>query len=363
VEHARLARSYTLLTAFALLAVNSLVRIEKYGLSPRRWFALCASLLATLMTHYFCVGALLGLAAYALLSLPKFRKTIFAAFASAGLLFALMWAPWMWRQRYLFATDDPSTLFLTADTSHHVRDTLLRILLDPVRMLFPQEPAGVGGVIAIAIGAALFLLPWMPKFRRTNPAVVLWGFWLTGTIAVIAILDFARGTDHLLYARYTILSGPAVFALIPCLFSAFPRRRFAMHLVAGIGVAGCLCNLSDVYHHDDVDPRNIARDMRLLSPGPQDLLVFAAPPADTTKSELELFMLARYLRPVTCKILVLTHPADPAIIAAARHDRFIFVDTQSPDGATWFPGAQLIKARSYRNLGNLFVMSYRSTAR
>jgi hypothetical protein len=259
VEHARLARSYTLLTAFALLAVNSVVRIEKYGLSPRRWFALCASLLATLMTHYFCVGALLGLAAYALLSLPKFRKTIFAAFASAGLLFALMWAPWMWRQRYLFATDDPSTLFLTADTSHHVRDTLLRILLDPVRMLFPQERAGVASVIAIVIGAALFLLPWMRKFRRTNPAVILWGFWLVGTISVIAILDFTRGTDHLLYTRYTILAGPAVFALLPCLFSAFPRKRLAMHLVAGVAVIGCLCNLSDVYHHDDVDPRNICR--------------------------------------------------------------------------------------------------------
>jgi hypothetical protein len=300
---------------------------------------------------------------YAILAVPKARFTILSAFATTGLIFAIIWLPWMWRQRYLFATDDPSTLFLTADTSHHFRDTLWRILLDPVRMLIPQSQTGPTALIAITIGTALFLLPLVPRLNRTNPAALLWGLWLAGTIAVIAALDLSRGTDHLLYTRYTILAGPAVFALIPCLLAGFHRFKSTMHLTCAIAAVFCLFNLPDVYHHDDVDPRNIARDMAPLSPGPQDLLVFAAPPADTAQSEIELFMLARYLQPMTCKLAILTHPAGPALLAAARHSRFIFVDTQSPDAAAWIPGAQLIKARTYRNLGNMFVMTPGTSAR
>jgi hypothetical protein len=74
-------------------------------------------------------------------------------------------------------------------------------------------------------------------------------------------------------------------------------------------------------------------------------------------------MLCRYLQPMTCKVAVMTGPAGPSIVDAARHSRLIFLDTQSPGGQFYFPGADLIKARTYRNLGNLFVMQYTDAKR
>jgi uncharacterized membrane protein len=342
VEHARLTRSYTLLIAIALLAVNLVVRIQRLGASRQRLICLGAAILATLMTHYFSVGALLGLLVYCLWNMTDKRRQLLTAFASAGMVFAIIWGPWMWQQRHLFATDDPSTLFLTGDTAHHTRDTIVRSLMDPVHMLFPLSDSGVLGMLAMAGGAILVLAPFLPGVRRKNSLLTLWSLWIVGTIAIVAALDFFRGTDHLLHVRYTILAGPAVCALIPGLFAVPGRWRSILHPVAALAFTGCLWSLPDVYNYEEVDPRRIAADF-ITRPGPDDLLVFAAPQMDTPKCEIELFMLARCMRPLNCPLLVL-----------------IFLDMQEANSAAYCPGAKLVKGRTYRNLGNVFTLRYSS---
>jgi 4-amino-4-deoxy-L-arabinose transferase-like glycosyltransferase len=243
VEYSRVTRSYTLLTLLAMLTMNLLVRILNQGMSRRRWFLLTTYFLATMMTHYFCVGSLIGLAAWVWLRQREHRPAILKAILLAGVLFALIWGPWMWGQRHLFATDDPSTLFLTGDPSHHVRDTFFRLGSVPVNMLFSIDQDSPLAMVALLAGCAMLLVPLVPRFHRDHPQGLLWSFWLIGGIGVIAALDFSRGTDHLRFVRYTILAGPAVYALIGALPVVSRTMRWPGHVLAALAVISCLIAL------------------------------------------------------------------------------------------------------------------------
>ena len=273
VEHARLTRSYTVLMAIALLAVNIVVRIQRSGVSRGKLLGLTLAVLATLLTHYFCVGALAGLFVYTILVSPGHRQKFVLCFSVAALVFIAVWGPWMWRQRHLFATDDPSTLFLMADRSHPVRDTLIRIAMDPIRLVFPVPETQPIAVMAIMAGLAIVLAPFLPLVHRQNPTLIVWSMWIIGTGGVVACLDLSRGTDHLMFIRYTIIASPAMCALIPSLFARAGRWRSMMHVSAVIALIGCAVNLPDVFNHDDVDPRRIANDFRQFNtlPGRNDL--------------------------------------------------------------------------------------------
>jgi len=363
VEHARLTRSYTVLTAIALLAANLVIRIQRTGCSRGKLVGLTAAVLATLLTHYFSVGAMAGLLIYAMWRLPNHRRKIFVAFASSAIIFALSWGPWMWRQRHLFATDDPSTLFLTSDPSHHIRDTLIRVLMDPIRLLFPATETGITGILAMLAGVGGVAAPLVPVIHRRNSTLMLWSLWIIGTISVVAALDLTRGTDHLLYIRYTILASPAVCAVLPSLFASAGRWRSLLHLTAGLAVIGCVMNLPDVYNHDDVDPRRITDDFKQFNtvPNSNDLLVFAAAPEDVPKLQIELFMLTRYLRPLGCPLVILTHPPDAQLAKQMSRCSLVLLDMQPGDWQTYFPDRHLLRGRTYRNLGNVFTLENAQT--
>ena len=351
VEHARLLRSYTVLIAITLCCANLLVRIHLFGITRKRFFLLCLSIFATAMTHYFSAGTLLGMLIFVLWKWPGQRRFILLAFATAGIGFAISWAPFMWGQRHLFATDDPSTTFLSAGVPHHEWVTLLRMLLAPLLMLCPVPRLAVP--LAAIFGSVIYIGPFLNRISGKSDSIAFWGCWLTGTIGVVAALDFSRQTDHLFFTRYILLAGPAVCAIIPMIALHFGQR--ICHLTGCIVLSACAINLPGIYLADPADPRRMVREM-IVRPGKDDLLIIASQPVDLPNAEVELLRIARYLNASECRVAMLTQPADAEVLAAAHQSRWIFVVTrgESPEG--YLKGAAVMDARAYPGLGRICTL-------
>jgi uncharacterized membrane protein len=199
IEYARLARNYTLLSAMALLAADVLLRIQLLGISRRRWVLLVLYLLATALTHYFSAGMLAGLFVYGWIKIPNRRRSITMAFLSAGAAFVLLWGPFMWRQRALFATDDFGVAFLRSAMPHHVRVTLLRALLTPVLLLFPVSGWQIPPAALVAAGIYLspLIIARLRRGKSASNSTWMWQLWLWSTVLLLTAMDLLRHTDHL----------------------------------------------------------------------------------------------------------------------------------------------------------------------
>jgi 4-amino-4-deoxy-L-arabinose transferase-like glycosyltransferase len=357
VEHARMVRGYTLLTAAALAAADAMVRIDRLGLTRRRWFCLAVAALATLLTHYFCLGTLLGLAAWAATGRRDLRRPLLAALATAGVVFAAAWGPFMWRQRHLFSTEDPNTQFLVDPAvgagSRWV--TALRVVIVPSMHLFPPPPRPLLAVAVVA-GAALYTLPLVPALRRRTPWIWFWWLWLSGTVAAVAALDFARGTVHLYVPRYTLLAGPAAYALIPGLARALRWRRWAIGGAVVVTVACCAAGLPRAYAPDAEDPRALVRGL-VVAPGPHDLLVFAGPPAELVAVEDKFLRVARYLPDTATPCAILTRPAPTDVLAAARGSRVVYLFASAPECRAFLPEARVIGIQAFHGLGVVWTLA------
>ena len=355
VEYARICRGYTLLTAVALGAALVAIAIQQHGMTRGRWWALTGAVLATLLTHYFSLGTLAALGVWAVLARPDLRRPLVAAWATAGAAFAVVWGPFMWRQRHLFATDDPNTLFLTGADPHHAWTTLQRVVVAPMTMLWPPT-SNLAAAAGAVLGVALFVLPLVPAVRRRTPSVSLWWLWVWGTLAVVAALDVARGTNHLFYHRYMLLAGPGVYALVACLGTSV-RRRSVARAAALVTVAACAAGLPGALAPGFTDPRAVLAALPVV-PGRADLLVFAAPPADRVASQLQCLHVARYLPVPGTPLALLTRPAGPDVVAAARRSRVVVLFTPAADYRAYLPPARVVRFAAYDGLGNVWTLRY-----
>jgi hypothetical protein len=340
------------------MAADAMVRILMLGFTRRRWSVLAVATLATLLTHYFCLGTVLGLAAVAMTARRELRRPLLTAFVLAAVVFAVVWAPFMWQQRHLFATDDPNTLFLTAGASNHVALTALRAVLAPVAVCLPY-PTGNAIPVAATFGLAVLIVPLIPALRRRSPSLPFWWCWTWGTIGVVAALDFTRGTNHLAFPRYFLLAGPGVYALVIGLARAMGGRH--RRLIAGIAIAtlaSCAIAVPNADVYPFADPRVLVADLP-VQPGPEDLLVFAAAPSELVGVESAFLTVNRYLpRPTPRVFAILTRPADEAVLAAARRSRVVFLVTSAADYRAYLPDAHVIRAGRYRGLGNVWTLRY-----
>ncbi len=349
IYYARETVSYAMLQALALLAADALVRIELLGLTRHRWLALLATLLATLLTHYFCVGALAALGLYALIRLsgPTRAKTI-GAFVAAAAIFVLVWGPFMWQQRIHFGTYSIDTQFLLNDGPNHIQKTLWQLVLIPTRLL--AEPRGhTAGICAIT--AVIFILPF--GLLRRQPNLLLWSLWLIGVVAVIAAMDLFRKTNQLLFIRYTLLAGPALYVLIPGIFSAVLGRRWLWHIVPAAAVVSCALAFPDAYLRYETDTHIIVQDLTPMI-GRNDLIVFAASGETQWTAAAQYLMVSRYLQPLPCPVVILNEPANGQVLARARASRNVVVFTDWQPATTFIPGSKLIEERWYFGRGILW---------
>jgi 4-amino-4-deoxy-L-arabinose transferase-like glycosyltransferase len=350
VEHARLVKNYALLLALVLAAADALVRIEKLGITRSRFAALMLTVLATLLTHYFCIGAIAALFIYAAVRLRgRPRQATLAAFFIAGSLFIVCWGPFMWQQRAMFSTTDPLVMFLH-ESENHFGNSLRRFLSLPADMLMPRQPHML---MVPMVSGILYVLPFVLCRRR--PDLLLWGLWLPCTASVVLALDLMNQTAHLEYIRYTLLAGPAVFALIPAITSGLKRQKWiAIALPATAAIAAAM-GMPAAYQTWIDDPRIIANYLR-PQVRPNDFLVFIATGDSKWESGAKYMILSRYLRPIPCPIALLDGPANQGVLTTAKHSRRIFVCMATENFTDFLPHTKSLSGRMYIGQGLVWVL-------
>ncbi|HSV15030.1 MAG TPA: glycosyltransferase family 39 protein [Tepidisphaeraceae bacterium] len=340
IDLSRQTRNYAMLELTALAAIDALVRIEHFGINGRRCIALTAAVLATLLTHYFCIGAVGAMGLYAMIRLPgRARSRVFIAFIIAGIVFAIGWGPFMWRQRALFATDDTATRFLQESGPQHLWLTLQRVTLIPAAMLAKPRLA----MVVVSSGmVVLYVLPLLLLRRR--PDLLLWCVLLIGVVAPLVLLDLARGTGHLAFVRYPLLAGPAVYVLVPGLMTIAPTR-WVCHAIPAAAAIACALAAPDVYHPRQTDTRLMAAEMgsRIRA---EDLLVFGGEGNHLWEAQAQYMMLSRYQRSIRSPMALVDRPVDGQVLDRARRSRYVFAFSVG-NPLQFLPGFRLVDSRLY----------------
>lgn len=350
IQYARETRNYAWLIVCALVAADALVRMEKLGPSRRRWAALTIGVLATLLTHYFGIGMLIGLGLYAVMrTRGRVRAQIVGAFVLAVIVFALCWGPFMWQQRSLASTSDQTTNFLLDKPAGHLGWTFWRLALVPGVLL--AEPRGAA-IYVCACGALLYILPLIVLRRRSD--LLMWILWMLGVIGVVAALDFTRDTHHLGLIRYTLLAGPAVYVLIPGLACGLKRLAWLRHGVPAIAALYCLWALPDAYRSPITDPQIIAKELQSAA-GSQDLLLFIGTGKNEWWAGGQCLLFSRYLGPTPCPIAVLSGPAGDDVTHRAAASGRIFAFTLGENPADYIRGIFPQGVTKFRGQGCLWV--------
>ena len=269
-----------------------------------------------------------GLAAYAAVRLRgRTRVRVAAAFVTAGGAFVLCWGPFLWEQRHLFATDDPSTLFLRDAMPGHARRVLAAALAVPGLML---AAVGAGGWCL----APLYVIPLM--LARRQPRLLLWAAVLLGTVGLLAGLDLTRQTLHVAYGRYLILAGPPTFVLIPAIAGRL-RSRWLGRLVPTAAVAVCVGLIGQAYRSTTADPRQIAARLGAVA-GPADLVVVLGTRPNQWTANATYLILTRCLRPIPSPVAIEHDRPGPAVLRRAGRSRRVFAFDPDGDPAALFPG-------------------------
>jgi hypothetical protein len=351
IDYARQTRNYAMLMMSALLAADALVRIDAFGVNRQRLAALFLGVLASLLTHYFCFGAILAMGLYALLRLRgRARWQVIFTFVAAAAAFAACWGPFMWQQRQLFSVDDPSTSFLHNRGPGWLTHALEQFALAPARQL--SEPRKSMIVTSMAM-AVLYLLPIAMLAQRRE--LLFWWLWLVGTIGVVAALDVSRQSDHLEYVRYFILAGPAVYALIPALFTKLGNIRWPGHLVPAAAAVMCALVVPDTYKTWITDPHEIISEFASKATR-QDLFVFCANPENAWTAGAQYMAIERYLRPIPCPVVVLHERASDLVKNRALASRRNIVFTNSENAFDFLPLMKVTGAVAYPGRGCLWVL-------
>lgn len=267
-------RSYTLLLAGGLGAAVALVRIEKFGASPRRLLALGACTLAVVSVHYFGFGAALAVGIYALIRLRgNDRRKVLITFAAAGGLFLVVMGRMLWQQRL-----NTQQAWLLDMTPHPLLSTLQRMAKIPGHLLASRRynSSAIDPVPPLTIWIGLLCLaPAIFYFLRRQRALLLPLLWLGCTVGVVAALDVARSTKHLDYIRYVLLAGPAIY-LIAAAWPTQRSQRFWRHLLPVAAVVVAIANLPSVYQPFKQDWRGLSQ--YIASQGSDDeVILFYAP--------------------------------------------------------------------------------------
>jgi hypothetical protein len=205
IRYAQEARSYTLALFFTLGAAAALVSMEDADGMKRGRALLASCLVGAALTHYFALPVLAALLVYAVLALRgSARRHALLAFAAGALVSIAAWGPFALAQR-----GNLVHAFLVEQGSGHVGRTLVRALAGPLWLL---TGSGEGPGRFDALLGSILIVTVVALARGRGR--LLGALWLAGYVLAIAGLDLARSTRHLAYARYTVLAGPGLYALV-----------------------------------------------------------------------------------------------------------------------------------------------------
>jgi hypothetical protein len=293
-----------------------------------------------LMTHYFSIVAIFALIFYALVAVRRRARSVsIAAMIAPMLLFALLWLPMIAMQTRTLA--EPSgDEWIRVSEPHHVLQTLLRWCALPMRLMF-EPPLRSYPVVYLA--AAIFFIPLI--LARKYWQMRLWWMWLICTTIPIALLEIVRSTRHLEIIRYTVLAGPAVYALLPLLSRAAPRAL--RHALPAAAVLGCAISLPQAYPLWKSDYRSVAQfidDHRR----PGDAVVFSGSFDSQLFSSALMMGVSHYSRTYPWPFMILRGLPTREQVQTLQHQSGVWLISPGalgPDDVV--PGGSVTETRSY----------------
>ena len=267
IDIAQEARSYPLLIFLGLTSCDCVVRIKKRGATPRRLFYLMIFLVALLLTHYFSVGAFVGLMIYAATRVAgRDCKRVLGVFLLAAVGAAAAWGPQFLRQMRTVPNLDPS--YTREDLPNHALQIMLRASDLPLKYLCGDTFSDrFSQTIHLAVAAMVVALILLSR-RRSD--LFLWTLWGLGIILSVVALDAAHHSILLQITRYTILASPALMAILAA--ARWPR----WHLLPLI-VIFLLTALAVVRECSEIPAKQDFRHLSLIIDSyaaPDELLVF-----------------------------------------------------------------------------------------
>jgi hypothetical protein len=269
IEFGQETRSYSMLMCLALSCGDLVVRMELFGVSWRRWMLLVAALTTTILTHYFSVGAIAGLLAYAMIRLRGRRRAqVLAAFAVALAVVLLIWGRFFLEQTHTVPGG-----YLSDTDPGLARRILFRFIDLPTKFLAGNFwtlwlPIWIqAAIFAVAVVLPLARLPW----RRD---LLIWGLWMAGVFGSVAAADVVRHSKLLQFYRYTVLASPAMFVMLASW--NWPRRALLRELpvwgAMALAMVAALPRFIDGVTPKE-DWKQLARDVD-QNAAPDELLVF-----------------------------------------------------------------------------------------
>jgi len=335
VQFAQEVRPYAFMVMLALAAADALVRVERLGATPLRLAAFAAALLALMLTHYFALGTAAAMGAYFVLrTRGTKRRRLLVAVACAAMIFAIAWGPFMWGHRSTFS--DVNTRFLHDPAGRagggHVLRTLGWLIAVPARLFSDY----VGEIIP-AIGVTTVVIALAVYASRKRQDLLMWCLWLGGTVGLVALLDLTRGTRHLHFMRYTLLAGPALYAIAAAL--AWHAGAYARHVLPATIALVCAAMLPGAgMAMWKANWRDLAREFeQSLRPG--DVLVVAG--SDPTYSRGAYLCISHFA----------TKPRPPFALVTGRADDALVAQLRAAPGVVLFTQEQAIPNPQFVTLG------------
>ncbi|HEX5245108.1 MAG TPA: glycosyltransferase family 39 protein, partial [Tepidisphaeraceae bacterium] len=208
-------RSYSLIMMLTLAACAALIAIERRGPRFDRVLALGLFSFLAVLTHYFAVGAIFGLAAYAAVRLRgTARRNVLIAFIIAGVAFCIFWGPHFLQQRSEFDLERYGAVFLKDEPRHHLSETVFRLLRVPAAALWPTELITPVLSVRIVTWVIAALFAGILLVSRKQKDLLIWVLIVAGACAVPLALDLVRGSKHLAYDRYIVLITPGICGIL-----------------------------------------------------------------------------------------------------------------------------------------------------
>jgi Dolichyl-phosphate-mannose-protein mannosyltransferase len=312
IDFSQEARSYTMIVLLGLLAIHAIVRIESHGASAGRLIQLGLAVAASLLTHYFSAFALMGLGVYALLRLRgRDRIRTVAVMCGAALAATAIWAPWFWRQQRMIRLDPANTSW-QHDNNFNIFRLLAQAVATPALHLFDDSSRS----LLLGLAVIVFILPLtLPRSRQR----LLWWFWSISAVGGLAVLDAARHTLLIDFARFSFLATPGFcfLAVTPLPLAGWRGWILSWIVLAGVAVAAAARLAGPPAPHWPMAPvrgdwRQFSRLIDRVTP-PRQPLIFYEP---TALTHLDYVAFAHYAANSDRPVMILDRPAD----AAALHE-------------------------------------------
>jgi uncharacterized membrane protein len=346
IEYAQENRSYPLMLVCLLGTAVAILRIERWGFSALRGGTVCVSAAAAAMTHYLAFPILIVSGLYALWQLrDRDRIRTVISFASAGVLFSMLWMPWMLGQKGGFW----GKIAFTKEPAWTLGNWLYLWASLPTRLMVnsssPDVPARW---LAVAWFTLPLLLLWREP-RRAHP-LLFWWMWLALGSLAVAVGDIGRHGRLMGIIRYTLMISPAVYALGGLMLAHLGGWR--QHMIPALLCCGCIAALPGAYLRYKSDWRSldayIAQNVRH-----EDILVMYDPPDIAWRIRCDLIGMQYYHPTLDVPVVFLSDPPNEAVrerIAAARRVWY-FASYAGARPQQVLPGAKVMEQFSIPTIG------------